>query len=362
MSEVNEFESMLDNMQEINENDLVMAEVVSVGEKEIMVNISGHKNDIPIPAKELDYPVPDNVKDLFKIGDQIEVVVLSKGGENGLVVSKVKAAQEVAWKQLENLDINEEFDCEVTQAVKGGLVAMAKGVRAFIPASHIELHYIKDLAPYVGKTLRVVPLDPIDVNKHRLVLSAKKILEKNREKNQAEVFETKNEGDIVKGIVKRIVDYGAFIDIGGVDGLLHISDISWNRVNHPSEVLKEGEEVSVLIKSIDREAKRISLSIKDTLPDPWLDKAAKYSVGQIIEGKINKLTTFGVFMQLEPGFDGLIPMGELSTKRIENASDVVQKDQIVKVKITKIDTERKRISLSITKAKENTPLAAGTEE
>lgn len=353
MSEVNEFATLLEeSMKEIKEHDLVEAEVVAVNDTEAIVTIVGHKNDIPIPAKELATPAPAKVSDCFKVGDKFEVVVTSKGGENGLVVSKTRAAQQMAWRELENLDMNEPIDAEITQVVKGGLVAIAKGVRAFIPASQIELQYVKDLSVYLGRTVKALPLDDIDIEKHRLVLSRRKMLEIERSKKQAEIFEKVQAGDRITGTVKRLVDYGAFIDIGGVDGLAHISDLSWNRVNKAEDVLHEGQEIDVIVKSIDPETCRISLSVKDTQPDPWQEKVEKYSIGQIITGKVIKLTKFGAFMEIEPGFDGLIPMGELADRHIEEAREAVQQGEEVKVKIINIKRDAKRISLSITKAKE----------
>ena len=169
--------------------------------------------------------------------------------------------------------------------------------------------------------------------------------------NRPNVGSSLHEGDIVKGTVKRLVDYGAFIVVGGVDGLAHISDLSWERVNHPSDVLKVGDELDVYVKNVDSEAHRISLSVKQTQRDPWLDRAENYHEGDIIEGKIVKLAKFGAFMEIEPGFDGLIPMGELSDRRIENAEEAVAVDEVVKVKIMRIDLKRKRISLSINRAR-----------
>ena len=359
MSEVNEelevmsMEMIDESMKTFQPNELVEAEVVAVGESDITVTIVGNKNDVPIPLKELaNNPVPAKASDVVKVGDVIEVAIVSVGGEHGLTVSKVRAAQQAAWKELENLEMNEPIEAVIQQVVKGGLVAIAKGVRAFIPASQIELHYVKDLNAYVGQTVKALPLDDVDAVKHRLVLSRRRLLEIEREQKQAEIFDNVQAGQRVTGTVKRLVDYGAFIDIGGVDGLAHISDLSWNRVSKPSDVLQEGQEVEVLVKSIDPESKRISLSIKDTQPDPWQEKAAKYEVGNIISGKIIKLTKFGAFMEIEPGFDGLIPMGELAKERIEKAEDAVQQGEEVKVKIIRIDVERKRISLSITKAKD----------
>jgi small subunit ribosomal protein S1/4-hydroxy-3-methylbut-2-enyl diphosphate reductase len=214
----------------------------------------------------------------------------------------------------------------------------------------MELHFVKDLSVYVGQTVNCKIIE-IDVHKQRLVLSRRQILEAEREEREEEVFSTLEAGTIVKGVVKRIVDYGAFIDIGGVDGLAHISDLAWHRVKHPSDVLQVGQELDVYVKNVDKENKRISLSVKDTTRDPWFDYAEKYEEGQIITGKIIKLTDFGAFMEIEPGFDGLIPMGELADHRIERADEAVHTGDEVTVKILRIDMKRKRISLSITKAK-----------
>ena len=241
------------------------------------------------------------------------------------------------------------------EVVKGKVVLVNKseafidiGYKQEIPVPKKELAY-----PEPDSAEDVVKVgDEIDVHKQRLVLSRRALLEAEREKKEAEVFSTLEAGQTVRGTVKRLVDYGAFIDIGGVDGLAHISDLAWHRVKHPSDVLEVGQELDVYVKSVDPESKRISLSVKDTMRDPWYDSAEKYSEGQIIEGKVIKLTDFGAFMEIEPGFDGLIPMGELADKRIERADEAVHVGDIVRVKILRIDTKRKRISLSITKARD----------
>ncbi|MFC2265179.1 MAG: 30S ribosomal protein S1, partial [Prevotella conceptionensis] len=230
------------------------------------------------------------------------------------------------------------------------------GLRGFIPASQMELHFVKDLAVYVDQTVEAEIIE-IDVQKRRLVLSRRRLLERDRAAKEEAVFSAIEPEQIVRGTVKRLVDYGAFIDIGGVDGLAHISDLAWHRVKHPSEVLEVGQQLDVFVKSVDRDAKRISLSVKDTLPDPWVEKAEQYAEGDFIEGKIIKLTDFGAFMEIEPGFDGLIPMGELAEKRIERADEAVHTGDIVTVKVLRIDTKRKRISLSITKAKRDAEAA-----
>lgn len=357
-----EFENLLKAEEEALQNtevgDVVQASVVSVDNSSALVHIPGFKSDIPIDKKELAVPEPDTAGDVVSVGDEIDVYVVSLGGENGATVSKVRADRLVAWKDFDGIVEREEvLEAVVTQVVKGGLVATVRGLRAFIPASQVELHFVKDLSVYVGETVRALPIE-CDVKKQRLVLSRRKLLEEEREKKQEALFATLEDGMILKGTVKRIVDYGAFIDIGGVDGLAHISDLSWERVKHPSDVLKVGQELDVLVKKFDKETKRISLSVKDTMPDPWFDRIEKYHEGEIIEGTIIKLTDFGAFMEIEPGFDGLIPMGELSNKRIARADEAVRAGDAVSVKILHIDKRRKRISLSMTKVNKE---AAGFE-
>ena len=339
-------------IENIREGEIVEGTVVQVNRSEAFVDI-GYKQEIPIPKRELAYPEPESAEDVVKVGDKIEVYIQSLGGENGGALSKVKADRMSGWKELENIKAEGgTVQAKVTSVVKGGLVAFVNEIRGFIPASQMELHFVKDLSIYVDQTIEAVPIE-IDKSKQRLVLSRRPILEKEREGKQQEIFDKLEAGQVCKGIVKRIVDYGAFIDVGGIDGLAHISDLSWERINHPSDILKVGDEVDVSIKNVDPEAKRISLSIKNTQQDPWIGKADKYSEGQEIEGKIVKLAKFGAFMEIEPGFDGLIPMGELSDRRIENADEAVQLNEVVKVKIMRIDKQRKRISLSINRVKRN---------
>lgn len=338
------------DLHDIKAGDIVEGTVVQVNRNEAFVDI-GYKQEIPVPKRELAYPEPESAEDVVKVGDKIEVYIQSLGGENGGTLSKIKADRMSVWKDMEAIrDNGETIEAKITQMVKGGLVASVKGLRGFIPASQMELHYVKDLSVYVDQTVEVVPIE-IDKHKQRLVLSRRQVLEKEREDKQREVFDTIEPGQTLKGVVKRIVDYGAFIDIGGVDGLAHISDLSWERVSHPSDVLKVGDEIDVYVKNVDPDAHRISLSVKNTQRDPWLDKAEKYVEGDIIEGRIVKLAKFGAFMEIEPGFDGLIPMGELSDRRIENAEEAVQIDDVVKVRIMRVDQKRKRISLSINRAR-----------
>ena len=349
------------NIQNIREHEVVEGTVIQVNRDEAFVDI-GYKQEIPIPKKELAIPEPDSAEDVVKKGDKIKVYIQSLGGENGGVLSKIKADAEVVWDDLRAIKAHNDdpeisdlqtVDAKINNVVKGGLTATVNGLRGFIPASQMELHFVKDLSSYIGQTVKALPIE-IDSYKRRLVLSRRQLLEREREIKQQEVFSKFHEGDIVKGIVRRIVDYGAFIDVGGVDGLAHISDLSWERITQASDVLKVGDEVDVYVKNIDPEAHRISLSIKQTQRDPWLDKAEQFKEGDLIEGKIVKLAKFGAFMEIEPGFDGLIPMGELSDRRIENADEAVAVGDIVKVKVLRIDMKRKRISLSINRARRET--------
>ena len=339
-----------EDMPDIQERTVVKGVVVQVSRDEAYVDI-GYKQEIPVSKRDLAVPAPDDARDVVKVGDEIDVYIKSLGGDNGGSLSKVEADKMAAWKDIEVIkEKGETVEAKVAKEVKGGLVAYVMGLRGFIPASQMELHFVKDLSVYVDQTVEAEIIE-IDVQKRRLVLSRRKLLERDRAEKEEAVFSAIEPEQIVRGTVKRLVDYGAFIDIGGVDGLAHISDLAWHRVKHPSEVLEVGQELDVYVKSVDRDAKRISLSVKDTLPDPWVEKAEKYAEGDFIEGKIIKLTDFGAFMEIEPGFDGLIPMGELAEKRIERADEAVHTGDVVVVKVLRIDTKRKRISLSITKAK-----------
>lgn len=295
------------------------------------------------------YPEPDSASDVVKVGDKIKVYVVALGGENGLILSKTRADRLEAWDKVEKIkEDGEIIEVEIRQVVKGGLLTSAFGLRGFIPASQIALHFVKDLNEFVGQKVQVKVIEA-DAKKQRLVFSRRVVLEAQRDKQREEALASIVVGEKRKGIVKRLVDYGAFIDIGGVDGLAHISDLSWEHVKSPADILSVGQEVEVLVKAFDPETKRISLSIKDTVRDPWFDKAEKYPVGSYVKGKIVKLTDFGAFMQIEPGFDGLIRMRELSPKHITKASEAVNVGDEVTVKVIHIDTDNKKVALSITR-------------
>ena len=269
MSEQMNMEELLaqESLPDIQERTTVKGKVIQVNRDEAYVDI-GYKQEIAIPKRELAYPAPESAEDVVKVGDVIDVYVVSLGGDNGGILSKVKADRMVAWTEMEKKkEAGETVQAHITQVVKGGLVASVEGLRGFIPASQMELHFVKDLSIYVGQTVEAEIIE-IDVHKQRLVLSRRSLLEAERAKKEEEVFSTLEAGQTVRGTVKRLVDYGAFIDIGGVDGLAHISDLSWSRVRKPADVLTEGQKLDVKIKSIDAESGRISLSVKETMPDP----------------------------------------------------------------------------------------------
>ena len=341
-----------ESMKEFNPHEVIEGTVVLVNRDEAYVDI-GYKTEIPIAKKELAYPEPEAATDVVKVGDKIKVYVVALGGENGLILSKTRADRLVAWEKVEQVkEAKEIVEVEILQVVKGGLLTSAFGLRGFIPASQIALHFVKDLNEFVGQKVEVEVMEA-DPKKQRLVLSRRVVLEAQRDKQREEALANVVEGEKRTGIVKRLVDYGAFIDIGGIDGLAHISDISWEHVKNPVDVLSVGQEVEVLIKAFDPETKRISLSIKDTVRDPWFDKAEKYPVGSYVKGKIVKLTDFGAFMEIEPGFDGLIRMRELSPKHITKASEAVNVGDEVTVKVIHVDMENKKVALSITKVQQD---------
>ena len=341
-----------ESMKEFNPHEVIEGTVVLVNRDEAYVDI-GYKTEIPIAKKELAYPEPEAATDVVKVGDKINVYAVALGGENGLILSKTRADRLVAWEKVEKVKEEKQIiEVEILQVVKGGLLTTAFGLRGFIPASQIALHFVKDLNEFVGQKVEVEIMEA-DPKKQRLVLSRRSVLEAQREQKREEALASIVEGEKRTGVVKRLVDYGAFIDIGGVDGLAHISDLSWDHIKNPADVLSVGQEVEVLVKAFDPETKRISLSIKDTVRDPWFDKAEKYPVGSYVKGKIVKLTDFGAFMEIEPGFDGLIRMRELSPKHITKASEAVSVGDEVTVKVIHVDMDNKKVALSITKVQQD---------
>ena len=332
----------------LRQGDIVKGKVMSVDENGALVDV-GYKSEGLVPAHEFQRRgalAPEQVAP----GDEIMVYVLSVDSEEGgLRLSRRKADEEIAWKTLEQAYLEQDIvEAPVAQEVKGGLVVDV-GVRGFVPASQVERGYVNDLSKYVGQTLRMRVLE-LDRSKNRVILSQRVVLEEEHERLCKETWETIEEGQVRTGVVKGITDFGVFVDLGGVDGLLHISELSWGRVNHPSEVVREGQELEVKVLKVDRERGRISLGRKQVLPDPWDDVEEKYPVGAVIKGEVTRTAPFGAFVQIEPGVEGLVHISEISHQHIAKPEDVVNSGDLVMVKVLRVRPEDRKISLSIKQA------------
>ncbi|NPV70946.1 MAG: bifunctional 4-hydroxy-3-methylbut-2-enyl diphosphate reductase/30S ribosomal protein S1 [Firmicutes bacterium] len=343
----------------VKSGDLIKGKVVSVDENGVMVDV-GYKSEGVIPPNEVSRKQAP-LTEIVHPGDEIMVYVLSVDSQEGVLkLSKRRADEEVAWKSLqEALDEGRIIEAEVIQEVKGGLVVDV-GLRGFVPASQIERGYVSNLSRYVGKQVRLKVLE-LDRSKNRVVLSQRVVLEEERERLRTETWSSISEGQVRRGVVKGLTDFGAFVDIGGVDGLLHVSELSWGRVSHPSEVVKEGDQIDVMVLRIDREKGKISLGLKQVLPDPWSTVSTKYPVDAVVQGKVTRLAPFGAFVQLEPGVEGLIHISEMSHQRVAKPDEVLSPGQAVKVKVLKSKPDERRISLSLKAVEDDTEKARADE-
>ena len=329
------------SMKRIHEGDVAKGTVISVSSDEVLVNI-GYMADGIISSNEL------SPEDILNPGDEIYVYILKiNDGEGNVALSKKKADEIKTWDDLQE-DFNSAtiFKVKVSQIVRGGAIAYINGIRAFIPASHISYSYVKDLNSFINKEINVKIIE-FDKYKGKVVLSAKEVEKEEVEKIKEKLWESLQKGEKRMGTVTRIVKFGAFVDLGGVEGLIHLNDLSWKRVNNPSEVVSVGDKVSVYVLDFDKEKNRISLGLKDVAEDPWKLAISKYKVGEIVEGKVVKLLDFGAFVELEDGLEGLVHITEISDDRILKPSDVLNIGDRVKVKILEIDEEAKKMSLSI---------------
>ena len=333
--------------RQIQQGDLISGTVVQVRDDEVLIDIGGKSEGI-IPRQELALKSVDNPNEVVKEGDVIDVYVLRVDNDEGhLMLSKKRADRAKALQEVEQaLDTKVEMAGEVLKVVKGGLLIDVMGMRGFVPASLVERGYVGDLDKYVGKILRLRVIE-FDKNRGKVVLSQKAILQEEYILAQKELWETIQAGEIRKGTVRHLTNFGAFVDLGGVDGLLHISELSWGRIKHPSEVVQEGDEVEVYVISIDRDSKRISLSLKQAQANPWKTVDERYQVGEIVKGTIVRLVSFGVFVEVEPGVEGLVHISRLADYRVAKPEDVVSAGQEVDVKILEINKQDQRISLSI---------------
>ena len=328
---------------------VVTGTVVQITDDEVCVNV-GYKADGLV--KKSDLSSTD-----VKVGDEIEVeVVKVNDGEGNVLLSQKNIINRKAWEEIVAKQEAGEFVEGVgKEAVKGGLLADVMGVRTFIPASQLSLRYVEKIDEFVGQpmTLKIIEIDKA---KKRIVASRKAVLVAEEAERKKELWNKLEVGSIVKGTVRRLADFGAFVDIGGIDGLVHVTDLSWGRVKHPSDVVSVGQEIDVKILNVDPERERVSLSYKQTQPRPWTVAGEKYPVGSIVEGKVVRITTFGAFVELEPGLDGLVHISQCALTRIAKVEDAVNVGDIVRVKVLDVNTEAKRISLSIREVLEDEAL------
>ncbi|MGY3777597.1 30S ribosomal protein S1 [Isobaculum melis] len=347
----------LDSVQEVNVGDIVKAEVLAIEPgKEAIVGIEGSGVEGVVPFGELSTLPIEAITEVVNIGDVVELVVIkrSKDKENGsYMLSKKRIDAKKVWEEIQaDFDAGTIIEAPVTDVVKGGLVVDA-GVRGFVPASMVDVNFVDDFSVYKGKTMRfkIVEIEP---SENRLILSHKAIAQEEREAAKKEKLATLLAGDIVTGKVARLTNFGAFVDLGGVDGLVHVSQISHNRVNKPEEVLAVGDEVTAKIQSVDPEAGRISLSIKDTLAGPWDNIEERAPKGATLKGTVKRLTSFGAFVEVFPGVEGLVHISQISYKHIATPHEVLSENAEVEVKVLEVKPEEKRLSLSI-KALEEKP-------
>ncbi|NQU76086.1 MAG: S1 RNA-binding domain-containing protein [Planctomycetes bacterium] len=324
--------------QEEEHSALRRGRVIAVHGEDIFVDLGGKDQGILKAGQFADEPLP-------VAGDQIEVAVHGYDEADGLLLLALKGAANVAaW---ETLEVGQDIEGRVTALNTGGLELKADGIRAFMPISQIELSRVNDLKPYVDQKMRCRVIE-IKRSEGGIIVSRRAVLEEEMAKLGAETIALLEEGQIVSGVVKNIMPYGAFVDIGGVDGLLHVADMSWARVDSPSNVVTEGQQLQVKVLKIDREAQRISLGLKQVAPSPWEDAQSKWPVDEVVAGRITRLADFGAFVELAEGLEGLIPISELSfERRIAHPSKVVNVGDVVKVRVLSVDTERQRISLSL---------------
>ncbi|GEQ34115.1 30S ribosomal protein S1 [Marinilactibacillus psychrotolerans] len=355
-SDAESMSDVLRDVVDIAPGDLVQGEVLVIdNDKQVIVGLGGGQEGI-IPPRELSTERFDHPSEVVKVGDVIDVVVLRdvKDKEQGsFVLSKKRVDQRKVWEDLQKIyDNGETIDAPVTRVVKGGLTVDA-GVRGFVPASQMDVQYISDLNQFEGNTYTFKILE-IDPNERQLILSRKVLLEAEQSKEREAALESLEVGSTVKGTVVRLTNFGAFVNVGGVDGLVHISEISHERIGHPKDKLSTGDEVEVKVLSVDKEQERISLSIKDNLPGPWDNLEEEIPVGSVVKGKVKRVTDFGAFVEVKPGVEGLVHISEMAHKHVETPHEVVAKDEEIDVKVLSISPEEERISLSI-KALEDAP-------
>lgn len=345
----------------IKNGQIIRGTVVQVNDNEVCVNI-GYKSDGFIPRSELSSD-DVNPTDVVKVGDEIEVEVIKvNDGEGNVLLSKKNIDNRKNWdKVLALIEEGAVLEGVGKEVVKGGLLASVMGIRTFVPASQLSTRYVEKIEEFVGQPLRLKSIE-VDRSRKRVVASRKAVLEEETAAKKQAVMDQLEVGTTVDGIVRRLTDFGAFVDIGGVDGLVHVTDLSWGRIQHPSNVVKIGQKIQVVITGVDRERERISLSYKQLQPRPWEIAPQKYPVGSIVTGKVVRIVTFGAFVELEPGLDGLLHISQISRTRINKVEDALQVGDVIQVKVLEVDPDKKRISLSLRAVQDEQEEVAYVEE
>jgi len=347
-----EMNALLDDTVSFDEGDLVSGTVVRIERDEVLVDI-GYKSEGVIPARELSIRKDANTSDLVAYGDKIEALVLQMEDKEGrLILSKKRAEYERAWVRVEEMfESGETVEGEVIEVVKGGLIVDI-GLRGFLPASLVDLRRVKDLQSFRGERIEARIIE-MDRNRNNVVLSRRVILEEGRKQDRGEILSKLQKGMILPGHVSSVVDFGAFVDLGGIDGLVHISELSWSHVNHPSEVVKVGDPVNVQVLDVDMQRERISLGLKQTTEDPWKQLVENFPIEAIVEGRVTKLVPFGIFVELGDGVEGLVHISEMAQGHVETPDQVCAVGDTVQVKVMAVESDRRRISLSMRAAAED---------
>ena len=355
------FSEAVTGIPEVDDGQLVSGIVVKIDRDEVLLDI-GYKSEGVIPSRELSIRNDVNPAEVVTMGESIEALVLTKEDKEGrLVLSKKRAQYERAWGDIEaKKEAEAVVEGPVIEVVKGGLIVDI-GLRGFLPASLVELRRVRDLQPYIGTVVQAKIIE-LDKNRNNVVLSRRAYLEENQKETRDSFLTNLKIGEVREGTVSSVVSFGAFVDLGGMDGLIHVSELSWKHVDHPGSVVAVGDPVTVQVLDVDFSRERISLSLKATQQDPWAEFAEGHAVGQLVYGRVTKLVQFGSFVQVGDGIEGLVHISEMSAHHVENPGDIVTPGEELWVKIIDLDLERRRISLSIKQAAEGGELAAEYRE
>ena len=338
-----------------SEGDVVTGRVVRVDKDEVLVDI-GYKSEGVIPLPELSIRKSVKPEDEVSLGEMVDALVMQKEDPDGrLILSKKRARFEKAWKRIEAAAAaGENVEGTVIEVVKGGLI-LDLGVRGFLPASLVDIRRVQDLDEFLGRKLECKVIE-LNRNRNNVVLSRRAVLEDERREVRQKILDELQPGEVVEGVISNIVEFGAFVDLDGIDGLIHISELSWSHVNHPSEILQIGEKVRVKVLDIDRDRQRISLGLKQTQADPWQSVIESYQVNDVVEGKVTKVVTFGAFVEIHPGVEGLVHISELAAHHVENPREVVNQGDVLAVRVIEIDADRRRLSLSLKRVADSDPI------